>query len=102
MIKTTEVTKVVKIKDYYCDVCGNRFDSYDLKICDVCGKHLCKNCASKFDKEFDGESPSYYCKRCWNIGVLYRGDIEEARRTCEDTVRRLENSWVMSAKKAGD
>ena len=97
MKKVTEVSRIVKRTDYYCDVCGLLMDSLDLKICDVCGKHLCKNCTARSDEEFDEESPSFYCRRCWNIGDLYRGDIEEAKNKCRDTVRRLETEWKKSA-----
>lgn len=96
-MKTTEVTRTVKCDEYYCDVCNNRVDSFYLKVCDVCGKHLCVQCTVRSEDVFDGKSPSYYCRECWNIGDIYRADIAEEIAKRYASIANIENRW----KKAG-
>ena len=93
MKKTVETTRVVKRDEYYCDVCGNKISSYDLKFCDVCEKHLCKGCAIRSDDAFNGYSPSFYCRMCWNIGDIYRGEIADERAKRDRNIMILECKW---------
>ena len=98
MKKVTKVIKTVECEDYYCDVCGNKINSYDLKFCDVCDRHLCVNCTIRSEDMFDGDSPSYYCGRCWNIGDIYRGDIAEEKAKCDRNIKAIEDMWRNAAK----
>lgn len=93
MKKITKVTKVVEREDYYCDVCGNKVDSLDMKFCDVCRKMMCIHCTVRSENEFDGESPSYYCRGCWNIGEVYRADIERERDKRDANIAMIEDMW---------
>lgn len=99
MKKIIEETKLVKREEYYCDVCSNRMDSTDLKFCDVCEKHLCVKCAIRSEDEFGGESPSYYCPKCWNIGDTYRDNIIGVKEGCSAAIKTLENLWKKAAMK---
>lgn len=98
MKKVIEETKTVERVEYYCDVCGNRMDSLDLKFCDVCNKYLCVQCAIRSEDPFDGESPSYYCLRCWNIGDIYRCRIADERAKRDINIATLECKWMKAGK----
>jgi len=80
MIKIKEIKSSSKIKEYYCDDCGNKikFELYTNHHCVYCNKDLCIDCAGEV--EDNGDYTYLYCKDCL-----------DATKECRDKLLKLEN-----------
>ena len=80
-----------------CDFCGS--EPQRMKICFICKKDICYNCAIKTDIEglqegyFYSDYPNYYCGECWQIGKDIRKKINQIRDKADEEESELWEEW---------
>jgi methionyl-tRNA synthetase len=94
MIKTFTVTKEFQHSKVYCDYCGQEITTrYRSHTCEICRKDICPKCEGHED-DFGGDHPDVWCKRCWDIGTIYRAEI----KNLEDKIEEVRKMWEARCK----
>jgi len=93
MRKTTEET--VKRYVYTCDICTGT--SNGTAKCRLCSKDLCDK-HRVYDPRDYGDYPSTFCKRCWEIGQVYRERIGAIRTRADMEEEALNKEWYDKCK----
>lgn len=95
--ETIIVTKEVKERHKFCDVCKKEIN-INLVCCSAkciyCGKDLCEEHIGH-EEETPGDYRVVYCENCWQLGKFYRPRIEEL----QNEVTLLYKKWQDDCKK---
>lgn len=79
------------VRHKFCDVCGEELHiglACSAAKCMYCGKDLCEKCIGN-EEETGGDYRIVYCKKCWELGELYRPTIEAHQHSVE----KLYKEW---------
>lgn len=101
MKKTITTTKKEIV--YECDVCYKEYPY--IKDCEICGRDVCSKCAIRHDfcmslrekNNYDCDRPYFICPECWDLGIFYREEIQDAR----DALEKLEDDLMERWKELG-
>lgn len=94
MLKEKKVYKEEIEQQKFCDVCGEEIKKIGLGCtaakCAYCGNDLCKNCIGHEDESW-GDYRTVYCKKCWEIGDVYRPKIDKLELELESLYKEWQD-----------
>jgi hypothetical protein len=73
-----------------------------VKTCPICGKDVCWKCAVQIESIYDSDLrtpnfhsdyPDYVCKKCWDMGIIFRERITSLHDAKEKEVECLIEQW---------
>lgn len=82
---------ITKQFEYTCDFCTEP-GRYQCICCykDICYKHE--------RDDGDGDHPTRFCFKCWEVGESFRKKIEEIKDNVYKEEERLEEEWFKKAR----
>ena len=74
MIKKEKTIQEVITRFRCCDVCDAKM--FSNANCCICTKDLCQKCVEHIESDYS-DYPDYYCKKCWDRGILFRSKVND-------------------------
>ena len=102
-VKIVKEEREVEIVEYFCDECKGKTEP--IHTCELCGGDFCWKHSYTFQSwdvplnttqigtSYDGDYPNYICRKCWNLGAVYREGIDAIRKIAEDREEELYKHW---------
>jgi hypothetical protein len=95
MRKTVQETMTREVTQVICDRCGGPA----RRSCHACGRDLCVDCSTYDYQDFE-DYPTRYCRECWEMGALFRTQIEDIKTKADAEIEALKSQWFAMCKKA--
>lgn len=104
MIKEVQVTTTTTKRQYFCDVCGNKFTPYGFCQCFGCGKHLCERDTHyayrhPFTLDDTDDFARRYCAACDDSLLALAPEIERIHEEFEAKIAQMQSDWQSSRRK---
>ena len=102
MRKTAKIQTETEIEICECDICGkNTKGMYGVsRVCHLCKRDICYDCG-EYDSHDDSDYPDFFCKSCWNNGMIgYYEEKEAADFEHDRKCQKMYDKWKEVALKA--
>ncbi len=92
-----EKVEVIEINVYCCDLCGKTIEdnrgfcgTTPIMVCEICGRHCCKDCRVSHYDDFGDCPTAVYCKHCEGVYQENKHFLDDERYRHEEEEGKIQ------------